>query len=269
MKKYYLHDGVGQKGPYTIEELKQLTISKDSNIWFDGLDEWKRASEIEELQSILTVIPPVFNPPPIKSSQESHKKLTVSDKSKLNFGTAGIVMLIIIILISVFYAVNKYNGDVVKEITTQANIQAGIDSALKEKERLRLEEEKQKLELVKKNIRNNIDSYLSIQRSDYSVDRFWGGITDLYFTASNKTDYNFEKVELEVKYYRTNGGLFKTERVVFDVPARGEIRQDAPSSNKGVRAEYEIVSIYSQDLELCYNRDDYPSKNASDPYKCD
>ncbi|MBK5270701.1 MAG: DUF4339 domain-containing protein, partial [Bacteroidia bacterium] len=55
MKKYYLHDGIAQQGPFDLEELKGKNITVNTNVWFDPMPGWKPAGTIDELKSI-------FNP---------------------------------------------------------------------------------------------------------------------------------------------------------------------------------------------------------------
>lgn len=52
MKKYYIAVSDDTQGPYTIEELKKLDVTKDSFIWCEGFEDWKKASEIPELSDL-------------------------------------------------------------------------------------------------------------------------------------------------------------------------------------------------------------------------
>ena len=52
MRKYFIVLGFQRKGPYTIEELKEQKITKESLIWFFELGDTKPASEIEEIAGI-------------------------------------------------------------------------------------------------------------------------------------------------------------------------------------------------------------------------
>jgi hypothetical protein len=66
MKVYYLHDSSKQTGPFNLEELKTKTISNETFVWYEGMDDWKKASEIEELKVLfLRATPPEFNKEPI------------------------------------------------------------------------------------------------------------------------------------------------------------------------------------------------------------
>ena len=50
-----------RKGPYTLEELAEKYITADVLVWREGMDDWKKAGEMEELQDIVKQLPP---PPP-------------------------------------------------------------------------------------------------------------------------------------------------------------------------------------------------------------
>ena len=58
MKKYYLHNGQENIGPFDKEELRVQKINKDTLVWADDWNEWKKAREIDELKIILLSIPP-------------------------------------------------------------------------------------------------------------------------------------------------------------------------------------------------------------------
>lgn len=57
-EQYYIVIRKGQKaGPFSKEELLNK-IKPDTLIWHEGLDSWKKASEIEQVNSILNALPP-------------------------------------------------------------------------------------------------------------------------------------------------------------------------------------------------------------------
>jgi hypothetical protein len=69
MKKYYLHDGQVQAGPFSIEELKQKNVHTVTPIWYEGLSNWTTAGKVEELAELFsaTTPPPFATPPPIQN----------------------------------------------------------------------------------------------------------------------------------------------------------------------------------------------------------
>lgn len=58
MKKYFYSDGNEKHGPVSLDELKQENITNDTLIWFQGLNEWTPAKNLDEMRPILELIPP-------------------------------------------------------------------------------------------------------------------------------------------------------------------------------------------------------------------
>lgn len=59
MELYYFIEKNGTKqGPYKLFELKQQTIYFNELIWRSDSDHWKKASEFEELNDVVIIIPP-------------------------------------------------------------------------------------------------------------------------------------------------------------------------------------------------------------------
>lgn len=81
MKKYFLHIGTENSGPFDLEELKIKRISKKTPVWFEGLENWKYAEDIEELNSVFLVVPPPIASfqakqfPPIQKETVNAKKV--------------------------------------------------------------------------------------------------------------------------------------------------------------------------------------------------
>lgn len=53
MKKYYLHNGTGQEGPLSLEEIKRLNLLPGTLVWTEGMDTWTEAKGIPELSNIV------------------------------------------------------------------------------------------------------------------------------------------------------------------------------------------------------------------------
>lgn len=65
MKKYYYNDGKDQHGPFTLDELKEQGIKRETQVWFEGMGDWLPAKEVPEIAGVLP--PPIAaTPPPIK-----------------------------------------------------------------------------------------------------------------------------------------------------------------------------------------------------------
>ena len=83
MKKYFYSDGKEKHGPLSLDELKQEDISKETLIWFEGLDDWKPAGDLDDMKPILEhQPPPIFTNEQNESIEPEEKSVEVSDKNK-------------------------------------------------------------------------------------------------------------------------------------------------------------------------------------------
>jgi hypothetical protein len=63
MNHYFFIDATGkQRGTFTPDELRGEKIRRDTLVWTQGMEQWKRADEVEELKS-------VFEPPYVATTQ--------------------------------------------------------------------------------------------------------------------------------------------------------------------------------------------------------
>lgn len=115
MKKYHYSDGDNQFGPLTIEELSDKKISKDTMVWYEGLDNWVKASEVDELKVLFKSVPPPLTstkqtPPPINKStnQSGNANQTTSPQKKSKKGLViGIISGVIILAVVAVLIINK------------------------------------------------------------------------------------------------------------------------------------------------------------------
>jgi hypothetical protein len=69
MKKYFYTDGTNNFGPFTLEELKEKNITRETKVWFQELGDWKKAWEVPELNELFKLVPP---PPPSSTSEPGY-----------------------------------------------------------------------------------------------------------------------------------------------------------------------------------------------------
>jgi hypothetical protein len=65
MKKYYIVKNNEQNGPFSLDEILSSDIKSNSLIWFEGMQNWERAENIDELKILFRSMPP-----PIPKVQE-------------------------------------------------------------------------------------------------------------------------------------------------------------------------------------------------------
>jgi hypothetical protein len=83
MDGYFFHDGNEQYGPFTLEELKEKSIKRETPVWKKGLRDWARASDLPELNSIFENTPPAFRK---QDSSTASKKHTLTEKTGQKLG---------------------------------------------------------------------------------------------------------------------------------------------------------------------------------------
>ncbi|MDB5191679.1 MAG: hypothetical protein JWQ96_1242 [Segetibacter sp.] len=71
MKHYFLSKGKLNEGPFKYEELLTKGITADTWVWYAGSKGWERASNVEELKSIV--------PPSTDVSVYEKKRFTATD----------------------------------------------------------------------------------------------------------------------------------------------------------------------------------------------
>jgi len=118
MKKFYLHNGTDQHGPFDIEDLKAKNITKQTSIWFEGLSEWTTADKIDELKELFSkTTPPPFaaktTPPPTIQKPPTQQTTSVPEptkKSKTGRNVLIVIVLLIMVVGGLFVANNVNSG---------------------------------------------------------------------------------------------------------------------------------------------------------------
>ena len=49
MSRYYVADGMVQRGPFEVQDLPGQGLRPDMLVWKEGMDQWRRADQVEEL----------------------------------------------------------------------------------------------------------------------------------------------------------------------------------------------------------------------------
>jgi uncharacterized membrane protein YhaH (DUF805 family) len=83
MKKYFYSNGQDKEGPVTLEELKQKDIKPKTLIWYEGLDDWKEAGDVDELREVFEL-----SPPPIESETNPTIDIETSEQVSDNETTS-------------------------------------------------------------------------------------------------------------------------------------------------------------------------------------
>ena len=78
-------------GPFTIDELKNQHINRDTLVWYDGIPDWEKASNIEALRDVFVTPPPIPKKDEKRSDTQPHTK---KKKSKTVIIILGILFVV-------------------------------------------------------------------------------------------------------------------------------------------------------------------------------
>lgn len=271
MRKYFIHNGETENGPFDIEQLKTMQIKSETPIWYEGLQNWTIAGNVDELKSIIptTSTPPKFenfaqqntnvNPPtfnktnPNNSSEKEPKKKNILGNILFGIGVVGAIFIVGSLAIAYFSQPSEAEEQLM-------NIQS--DSIVKEDERARINAQNTE---KNKNYRNNWQDYISVSTNQYSYYEI-GGIENLQIIATNKTEYKIDEITVNVCYEIDNGNCYKTEEItIYNIPAKSQKSENAPNSSRGKNVTLNIMGIYSDKMNFGYAPGNW-ANNSDDPY---
>ena len=72
MKKYFYIKDDNKLGPFDLEDLKSAEIKRDTLVWFQGIKDWSKASEVSELGELF-----IHLPPPIPNIQTKKYRISL------------------------------------------------------------------------------------------------------------------------------------------------------------------------------------------------
>lgn len=199
MKKYYYSDGKQQNGPLSKEELQNKDITKDTLVWYEGLTEWTKAGDAEELADLFpnTPTPPPLpeekttTPPPIPQTDslaEEAGDKTASHEIKESKNTKRTIKIIRIIIGIILVSIIAF---VVYENIDAANRRDNIN---------RIENQE----------KNHPEQYLSLTNISVSGNTLMGII-------KNNAKYTwYKQVQVKVTYYDKNNNVLQADLYYID-----------------------------------------------------
>ena len=111
------------------------------------------------------------------------------------------------------------------------------------------EVEKPRIDLLEQN-RKNIFQKVTIENNKFKVGVL-GGINDLQLTLTNRSLFQLEQVEVEVRYLGSENKVVKTQTVYFTNVSPGEkLSLKVPKSNRGVTVDYSVKKISTKVLGI-------------------
>jgi hypothetical protein len=108
--EYYIIENKQKKGPLSISELAQISITRSTLVWKKGQDDWVYATALEELEDIIN-----SSPPPIPNTVKFRFFAGEIKSSLKKFPLTLLVFFPLFIFIDYFFSVvthasRYYNG---------------------------------------------------------------------------------------------------------------------------------------------------------------
>lgn len=106
MKQYFIAKDGKQTGPYSLEEVRSMSLSPDTLVWYNGMENWAKAATLPELEDLFTSdsnepaqAPNVSNqatPEPDDECPKQHLGLAIFSAIMFPTGIAAIVKTVLI-----------------------------------------------------------------------------------------------------------------------------------------------------------------------------
>jgi hypothetical protein len=182
MRSYFIHDGMAQQGPFTLEELKAMKLSSDTSIWYEGLSEWTHLGAVQELRGMVT-------PPPFtavgSNTYGTNQPPQTPKKNKRTF-------LKVLLILFVFMVVVVVGLLAVAEMDIE-----GIDGGTKSQAQIEREQPSRFL-----------------KASGVYTENLWGDKLELDLTVANKSQVtSYKDIQVEVSYLSKTGSVVGSEVV--------------------------------------------------------
>ena len=204
MKQYYYSDGKNQFGPFSKIELQNTGISKETLVWFEGLSEWQKAGDIEDLADLF---PKKQTPPPLPNQKStipqpliSNEMTVVRPQQKKRSKKKVIIWCCSILLFVVILAV--------------------ISNELYEKKQF------ERFEQTIRNEKNNPKQYLFKENKHLESNYLKGTIQNISGHTTYKqiniafSYYDYEGKVIQTDLYTINGSCHSGSSLPFDVKIR-------------------------------------------------
>lgn len=200
MRNYFLHNGIEQLGPFTIEELKIKGINSKTSIWYEGLENWTTADKIDELKSIIQQLPPDF-----KKNVDTKFVPKKSNFWKLN--KFQVFVLFIFILLIIGWIVNN-----IQRANNYDLIEYGDSTAA-----MPVETYEQKILTVEEIEMSDPLKFLSAD-ARYETN-FWGNKIKIHGKINNSaTVVSYKDVVVRITYYtKTKTELGTHEHTLYEI----------------------------------------------------
>lgn len=216
---YFYLSGDQQMGPFTHDELKNQHINRDTLVWYDGIHDWEKASNIEALRDVF------ITPPPIPKKDNKTKAQFQPQTNKKKGKTAGLVLgLLLVVAVIIFFGGISSGHISVEDFISRPKSEAEL-----------------RMELLSKEKSSPL-SYLSLNQIKFEK-KLLAFITNEATITGEVTNSaslsKYKDLRVRVNYYSATNTIFKSKDYVI-------YRYFPPQSNTSISLEVDFPDGFSK-----------------------
>ena len=196
---YFYLLGDQQMGPFTHDELKNQHINRDTLVWYDGIPDWEKASNIEALRDVFVTPPPI--PKKDEKGLDATKAQTQSHTNKKKSKTVRFVLSILIVVAALVIIEGISSGHIsIEDFISRPKSEAELRMELLSKEK------------------NSPLSYLSLNQTKFEKKVLAFITNEATITGMVKNSASLSKykdLRVRVNYYSATNTIFKSQDYVI------------------------------------------------------
>jgi GYF domain 2 len=241
MQYYYHHNGQ-QLGPFSIEELQQKPIDKNTLVWKPGMEKWVSAGELAELAAVFQ---PVMVPPPLPVQ-------AVGQKEGFDYVTwfwrfAAVGSFVVMVGVAWWLMSQSKASSEPKTDDVQPEIEQVVTPP----------EEPNTVVVPSPPVESekpyNWKEYIKVEyNSDFSIDGI-GGVNNLKVILINNSEFEITLARAQAIIYKQNGTSIIKEVSFQNVPPRSIAYSAVIETTRGKSVgKPVIVQLQSTNGEISY-----------------
>lgn len=279
MSLYYLHDGQNELGPFTLEQLRNQKLSKNSPVRRQDTDAWHPAQKMDGLKDLVAsrkirkprdIVPVMMEQ--VVEMRRSNPRLLY-----------GIFTLILMVAGVSVYTVTASRDITAEESTGDQDLPAGeyretklvrmvtpaepihSSTLISDSSAYNLDVEKPKPVDRAQFARQRWNKLITVSNSNYGIGVL-GGIKDLSISVRNRSEFKVDLAVVKVTYFKPNGEVWKSKLVeIKGIPPRETAHQLIEDVNRGKRVKVSLQKIVSSEMNFSYTEGE-KGKSKGDPY---
>ena len=229
MNSYYIHDGADSTGPFDLDQLKAKSITKSTPVWCAGMEDWKYAGDVSDLQNLFVLSPPPLREFPIVQNQKP-EPFYEADEELPDPKIMGLDKTVFYIVVSILVLVIATAG--ISFFQNQRSVQL-------EQQNLKTEKENQQRELEEKRIQD--EKAQKIEQEKLEFERV---------VKERKVSLNSQLVEVQQQLFVAVSSLDQAKDKLAKAQDFQIFRSDSERENDINTSMKEIDTINKQIVEL-------------------